>query len=72
LYRAGITGAQSLPIHALAHRSGRISLATLQFSAVPRCVLEPVEAPSVCYRGTAAADKIPLRFDISLSAIGAI
>jgi hypothetical protein len=27
-------------------------------------LLEPIEAASVCYRGTGAADKIPRRFEV--------
>jgi hypothetical protein len=55
-----LTGAQSHPIHALAHRSPRFCNATLQFSAVPQRALEPLEATSVCYRGTVTTDKIRL------------
>jgi hypothetical protein len=59
--------AQSLLIHAVAHRSPSICNATLQFSASGNDALEPIEATSVCYRGTAAADKIPA--DSTLSRI---
>jgi hypothetical protein len=57
--------AQSLLIHALAHRSPEICDATLQLLAAMHRPAEPVEGKSVCYRGTAAADKIPRRFDVS-------
>jgi Protein of unknown function (DUF3096) len=50
--------AQSLLIHALAHRSRGICDAMLQLLAAMHRSLEPIEAKSVCYRGTAAADKI--------------
>jgi hypothetical protein len=42
----------------VAHRSRGIADSTLLFSAVLRHALEPIEAKSVCYRGTAAAAKI--------------
>jgi hypothetical protein len=50
--------AQSLLIHALAHRSPRICDDVLQLLAAMHRLPEPVEAKSVSYRGTAAADKI--------------
>jgi hypothetical protein len=56
--------AQSLPIHAMAHRSRTVTFITLLFSAVLHCALEPVEAASVCYRATIAADKISYRFEV--------
>jgi hypothetical protein len=50
--------AQSLLIHAAAHRSPGICDPTLQLLAGMHRPLEPLEAKSVCYRGTAATDKI--------------
>jgi hypothetical protein len=50
--------AQSLPIHAPAHRSPQICGAMLQLLAAMQRLLEPIEAKSVSYRGTAATDKI--------------
>jgi hypothetical protein len=50
--------AQSLPIHAARHRSPGIRGATLQLLAAMHRLLEPIEAKSVSYRGTAATDKI--------------
>jgi hypothetical protein len=50
--------AQSLPIHAAAHRSPGICDAALQLLAAMHRLLEPIDAKSVCYRGTGATDKI--------------
>jgi hypothetical protein len=50
--------AQSLLIHAAAHRSRRICDGVLQLVAAMHRVPEPVEAKSVCYSGTATADRI--------------
>jgi hypothetical protein len=50
--------AQSLLIHALAHRSRRICDGVLQLLAAMHRLTEPVEAKSVCYSGTATADRI--------------
>jgi hypothetical protein len=50
--------AQSLLIHALAHRSPRICDGVLQLLAAMHRLLEPVDAKSVCYSGTATADRI--------------
>jgi hypothetical protein len=50
--------AQSLLIHAAAHRSRGIRDATLQLLAAMHRPLEPIEAKSVSYRGTGATDKI--------------
>jgi hypothetical protein len=50
--------AQSLLIHAAAHRSPRIYDAMLQLLAAMHRLPEPVEAKSVCYSGTATADRI--------------
>jgi hypothetical protein len=50
--------AQSLLIHALAHRSPRICDSVLQLLAAMHRFLEPVDAKSVCYSGTATADRI--------------
>jgi hypothetical protein len=50
--------AQSLLIHALAHRSLGICDAMLQLLAAMRRLLEPLEAKTVSYSGTATADSI--------------
>jgi hypothetical protein len=50
--------AQSHLIHAAPHRSPGICDAMLQLLAAMRRLLEPVEAKSVSYSGTAAADSI--------------
>jgi hypothetical protein len=50
--------AQSLLIHAAPHRSPRMCGVMLQLLAAMRRLLEPVEAKSVSYSGTAAADSI--------------
>jgi hypothetical protein len=49
--------AQSLLIHAMAHRSPRIC-DDVQLLAAMHRLLEPVDAKSVCYSGTATADRI--------------
>jgi hypothetical protein len=50
--------AQSLLIHAAPHRSPRICDGVLQLLAAMQRLPEPVDAKSVCYSGTAAADKV--------------
>jgi hypothetical protein len=50
--------AQSLLIHAAPHRSPRMCGVMLQLLAAMRRLLEPVEAKSVSYSGTATADSI--------------
>jgi len=50
--------AQSLLIHALAHRSPRICDAMLQLLAAMHRLQEPVDAKSVCCSGTGTADRI--------------
>jgi hypothetical protein len=50
--------AQSLLIHALAHRSPRICDGVLQLLAAMHRLLEPVDAKSVCCSGTATTDRI--------------
>jgi hypothetical protein len=50
--------AQSLLIHVPAHRSPRICDGVLQLLAAMHRLLEPVDAKSVCYSGTAIADSI--------------
>jgi hypothetical protein len=50
--------AQSLLIHAAAHRSPRICDGVLQLLAAMHRLLEPVDAKSVCYSGTATTDRI--------------
>jgi hypothetical protein len=50
--------AQSLLIHALAHRSRGIRDVMLQLLAAMHRLAEPVDAKSVCYSGTATADRI--------------
>jgi hypothetical protein len=50
--------AQSLLIHALAHRSRLIAFVMLQLLAAMHRLKEPVDAKSVCYSGTGTADSI--------------
>jgi hypothetical protein len=64
--------AQSLLIHALAHRSPGICDGVLQLLAAMRRLLEPVGAKSVCYSGTATADSISVSIRVFPTSPGEI
>jgi hypothetical protein len=67
--RAGFAAVtQSDPIHPAPHRSPENAVFAAAISGIFSCALEPVEAKSVSYRGTAPQDKMPasIRFPLSI------
>jgi hypothetical protein len=59
--RAGLEAVtQSDPIHPALHRSPENAAFAAAISGIFPCALEPLEAKSVSYRGTAAEDKMPV------------